>query len=181
MTEIEPPRRGISPRTRIAVVLVVAATALGGAFLLFRGGSDEAGDVAAGGNQTSTTSVAQGSGGVGSGVSEDPCAMEDVADLSGSPYQITVDPDPDPPTAQGTTFEIVVSRDGQPVAGATVCLSADMDEMSHGGTNREADEVGPGVYRVPMNFGMRGSWGGDVLVLEPGQTAVSMPLSFDVR
>lgn len=163
MSETEPQRSpGSSPAARVAVVVLVAAIAFGGAFLLFGGGSDDmASDTSDGGGGT--------------------CEASDAVDAAGSPYQVMVKTDPDPPVPQGTTFRIQVEREGQPVTGATVCMTADMLEMEMDAVGGRAQEVGPGRFELPVEFSMRGAWTGSVVVSETGQEPVSVPVSFDVQ
>ncbi|MDQ3973586.1 MAG: hypothetical protein M3276_04505 [Actinomycetota bacterium] len=39
----------------------------------------------------------------------------------------------------------------------------------------------PGRYDASLTFPMRGRWTGTVKVIEPGQPAVAIPVSFDVE
>lgn len=166
---------------RIAVVAVIAVVAFGAAFLLTGGGDDDqAGpttDVASGGT-SSTTEAAPSSD--ADDDDADPCQVDEVMPAAEVGYEVTVATEPDPPTPQGTTFEVVVQRDGAPVLGATVCLSADMSEMSHAGVSKQAEEMGGGRYEMAVDFGMRGAWSGGLVVIESGQGA-STPVSFDVQ
>lgn len=166
---------------RIAVVAVIAVVAFGAAFLFTGGGDDDqtgpTTDVASGGTSSTTESEPT------SGASDDggnPCQVDSVVPAAEAGYEVTVATEPDPPIPQGTTFEVVVQRDGAPVSGATVCLSADMSEMSHAGVSKQAEEMGDGRYEMAVDFGMRGAWSGGVVVIESGQGA-SMPVSFDVQ
>jgi hypothetical protein len=168
---------------RIAVVAVIAVVAFGAAFVLAGGDDSPTGeaatDVAAGGNDRTSTSQAADED---DDEDANPCRVNDVVPVEEAGYEVTVATEPDPPAPNGTTFQVVVQRDGEPVEGATVCMSADMSAMSHSGVSAEADEVGPGSYELAVKFGMRGQWSGGVLVIEPGEaTAASMPLSFDVQ
>lgn len=179
----------MSPAARIGALVVVTALAFGGAFLLF-GGSDDSDEVASGGGQTSTTpttgTAAEGHGegggghGEGAGGATDDCMFEGATAVEGSPYAVTVQSEPDPPKPQGTTFEVLVQRDGEPLSGATVCIAADMSGMSHAGAAAQAEEVAAGQYEMGLKFGMRGTWSGQVLVIDEG-TSVSMPVSFNVQ
>ncbi|HEV2768069.1 MAG TPA: FixH family protein [Acidimicrobiales bacterium] len=153
----------MSRTTSIAVIAVVAVVAFGAAFWVFSGE-----DV------PTTASVSEVGG-------DDLCGPGSFEPVDGSPYEVTVASQPDPPTPRGTTFEIAVDRDGQPVSGATVCVSLDMAEMSHEASGGQAEETGPGRYQVGVDFGMRGTWEGTVFVTEPGETPVAAPVSFDVQ
>jgi hypothetical protein len=76
------------------------------------------------------------------------------------------------------TYELIVTRAGQPVPGATVCLSAVMDDdMS---VAEEAREVGPGRYQVEVDFDMEGAWEGSVLVTPEGEEPVAVPFYVEV-
>lgn len=160
----------------MAVVVAVGIAAFAAAFLLSRGddGSEPPADVAAG-NRGSTGTSPSGP------APEGACGTREPVEVSESPYRISVQPQPDPPQAEDTTFAVRVERDGEPVSGARVCLSADMTEMSHTGVDGEATEVAPGRYELTLDFSMRGGWTGSVLVAEPGQQSAFMPVSFEVR
>lgn len=162
---------------RIGVIAVIAVIAFGAAFLL-TGGDDAANDdpgtdVAAGGADATTTTTA--------GRPSDPCRVSDPVPIEESPYEVTVASEPDPPSPTGTTFEVLVQRDGAPLEDATVCISADMSSMSHEGVRAEAEEMGDGRYEVAIDFSMRGGWNGRLLVIEPGQPAAAMPMTIDVQ
>lgn len=177
MTDNQPKKsNGMSPAARIVAVVVVAAIAFGGAFLLFGGDSDNSGDVAGGGGGTTA-----GSDGAGAGSDSDTCTAQDAADAAGQPYQVMVTTDPNPPQPQGSIFRITVARDGKPLEGATVCVTANMTEMAMDAVGGRAQEVEAGRFELAVDFGMRGAWTGSVVVSEPGQGPVSMPLSFDVQ
>ncbi len=165
---------------RIAVIAVIAVVAFGAAFLLTGGGgetaTDPVTDVAAA-TSSSTTEAPS------SGTSDDdanPCVVDEVVPVEEAGYEVTVATEPDPPAPQATTVEVLVQRDGAPVAGATVCMRADMSDMNHGGVNKQAEELGEGRYEMAVDFGMRGSWSGGVLIVESGQGA-SAPVSFNVQ
>ena len=93
-------------------------------------------------------------------------------------YSVTMSSDPDPPRAEGTTFHLTVRRDGKPVTGAKVCLIADMPDMQHAGLSRVAKEVSGGTYDAEFKLGMGGPWAASVIVAEPGQPTVSLPVRF---
>lgn len=80
--------------------------------------------------------------------------------------------DPDPPVVEGTTIVIVLSRDGEPVSGADVCVRAEMPEMTHAGIAHRAHEAGAGRYEVETTWGMRGRWSGHARVKVDGETLV---------
>jgi hypothetical protein len=149
----------MSRTATIGVVAVVAVVAFGGAFLAFSG--DDGATI---------TSEPDGR-----------CGPIEAEAVDGSAYEVTVSSEPDPPTPRGSTFEIVVERDGQPVSGATVCMTLDMTEMSHGANGGRAEETQPGRYELSVDFGMRGTWEGTVFVTDAGGAPVAAPVSFDVQ
>jgi hypothetical protein len=79
-----------------------------------------------------------------------------------------------------TTYELTIARDGRPVTGARVCLDAAMGGMSAMSLSDEGDEVAPGRYELYLPFQMPGPWDATVVVDEPGQERVVLPLSFHV-
>ncbi len=162
----------MSRTTAIAVVAVVAVVGFGGAFLAFSGDDEPA----------TTTAGSDGmAGNGGEGGEHGLCGPGEFEPVEGSAYEVTVASEPDPPTPRGSTFRIAVDRDGQPVSGATVCMAADMTEMSHEPSGGRAEETEPGRYEVGVDFGMRGTWEGTVFVTEPGEERVAAPVSFDVQ
>ncbi len=80
------------------------------------------------------------------------------------------------------THVLLVSRDGNPVTGARVCLNLDMSGMgmSGMGLRDEAEEVSAGRYEVLVNFAMGGPWSGTVLIEEQDGRQVTVPIAFDV-
>jgi hypothetical protein len=106
------------------------------------------------------------------------CQMDAVRDPS---YQVefltpfSVDP---------TTHSLRVTRDGQPVSGAQVCMRADMGGMggmSGMGISDVARETEPGVYDVPVRFEMGGIWNGTVIVSIATRKPVKVPIPIEVR
>ncbi len=106
------------------------------------------------------------------------CQMEAVRDPS---YQIefltpfSVDP---------TTHTFRVTRDGQPVTGAQVCMRADMGGMggmSGMGISDVARETEPGQYDVPVRFEMGGYWNGTVIVAAGPRKPVKIAIPIEVR
>lgn len=96
-------------------------------------------------------------------------------------YSVTMASEPDPPRAEGTTLHLDVRREGRAVAGAKVCVTADMPDMQHPGVNTLAREVSAGTYDAELEFSMTGAWAASVTIAEPGQPAVSVPLVFEVE
>lgn len=96
-------------------------------------------------------------------------------------YIVTVESDPDPPRAEGTTFRLTVRRDGKPVAGAKVCVKVDMPDMEHPGASTVATEDSPGRYSARLRFSMVGAWTGSITIAEPEKGAVSAPMRLEVK
>jgi copper transport protein len=96
-------------------------------------------------------------------------------------YTVTVDTDPDPPRAEGTTLRLVVRDGGRPVPGANVCVKFDMPDMGHPGVFGVAHEVSAGRYEARLRFSMSGGWVGSAVIAPPGRQAVSVALRFEVR
>ncbi len=83
-----------------------------------------------------------------------------------------------------TTQTLRVTRAGVPVAGAQVCLRADMGgigRMSGMGVSDVARETSPGQYDVPVRFEMGGMWQGTVIVDTGTRKPVKIELPIDVR
>ncbi len=78
-------------------------------------------------------------------------------------------------------YRIEVTRDGEPVAGAIVCLDVAMVGMSAMGMGGIAEEIVPGIYETSIIFEMSGEWSGTILVSEPGESPVSIPVRFEVN
>jgi len=156
---------GVSPILVVAgiavVAFVVALVAFGG------GGSSKKTTVDASGQINVPTTGVEGAGCTG--------GAPDAA------YSVVMDPDPNPPRAEGTTFHLTVRHDGKAVTGAKVCFTADMTEMHHEGINNEATEATGGKYDAMLKFGMRGPYAGSVIVVEPGKAAVAVPVTFQVN
>ncbi|CAN5218782.1 hypothetical protein BH24ACT1_BH24ACT1_12790 [soil metagenome] len=98
-----------------------------------------------------------------------------------------IEPDPayavevqNAPSIGEVAYRLSVTRNGEPVTGAQVCLSANMAGMSAMGVSDDAVEVDSGVYEVEVRFQMAGSWDGTVLVSDGGAESVAVPLSFEV-
>ncbi len=87
---------------------------------------------------------------------------------------------PDPPSVEGTLFELTVRQGDRVVTGAKVCLYADMPDMSHSGFDRTAFEISSGQYEVDLQFGMGGRWRLALTVAEPGKPAASIRFFVEV-
>jgi len=155
-------KRRVNP---IVIVVGVAVVAFVIAFLAFRGGSKTT-KVTAGG-QISPPSTTATSG--------CPAGNADPA------YTVTMESDPSPPRAEGTTFHLTVRHNGNAVTGATVCVSADMTEMHHEGITDTAKEVSNGKYDIALKFGMRGPYLASILITERGKPPVLATVNFQVN
>lgn len=87
----------------------------------------------------------------------------------------------DQPRMDRLQYRVGVTRAGELVTGAEVCVTTYMQGMSAMATTDTADEVAPGTYEVSLIFEMGGAWKGRVLVKEPGRATVSVPLSLQVE
>lgn len=96
-------------------------------------------------------------------------------------YGVVMSFDPDPPTAEGTTFNLTVRQNGQPVTGATVCLEAEMPDMQHPGVSTVARASGAGDYEAQLELPMVGGWAASVTIAEPGKPPVSVSTDFEVK
>jgi len=72
-----------------------------------------------------------------------------------------------------------VTRDGRPVSGAKVCVNTAMVGMRSMHYTASGKELGPGRYRVPIRFGMAGTYRGS-LVTGKGGGGASVPLTVKV-
>lgn len=150
-------------------VLIVAGTVLVVTivtFLLYSvGGYEESGNLLAG------------------GPTADPAAAPSTACGDGLPddsYSVTLNSNPDPPRPEATTFRLAVRQGSRPVTGAKVCMSADMPDMQHPGTNAVAKELSGGRYEARVKFGMGGSWKASVTIAEPEKPVVQVTVFIDV-
>ncbi len=126
---------------QIAVVVAVALVGFAGAFVALGGGSDTP---PAGPTPTATAPGETDAATDADLAAQLGCRAPTRRDPS---YEARLETQPDPPAAEGTTFQVLVSRDGQPVAGARVCLGAAMTDMAHGGASEEAREAAPRPLR----------------------------------
>ncbi len=85
-----------------------------------------------------------------------------------------------PLTIESNSYDLVMTRDGQPVTGARVCLEASMTGMTGMATGQVARETSPGRYEVMVRFAMAGPWEVNVQVTELGKEPVTIPLSVTV-
>jgi hypothetical protein len=106
------------------------------------------------------------------------CQVEAVTDASYAVEFLT------PFSVDPTTQTIRVTRNGEPVTGAQVCMRADMGgmgRMSGMGVSDVARETEPGVYDVPVRFEMGGMWNGTVIVTNGPRKPVRVTVPIDVR
>jgi hypothetical protein len=96
-------------------------------------------------------------------------------------YAAVVATKPEPPRSAGTDILVDVRHNGQPLSGASVCLTADMVGMPMGGPpNYKARQTAPGTYDVFIAFGMGGTWAGQLVVSSGGRPVLSQPVTFNV-
>lgn len=84
----------------------------------------------------------------------------------------------EPPVRAGAdTHVVVVTRAGEPVTGARVCVA-----LSSGDATRIAQgrETGAGRYRVALRFDAPGTWEGRVLVSDAAAPTAAVPVRVEV-
>jgi len=86
----------------------------------------------------------------------------------------------DEPRIEVLTYRVEITREGEVVEGADVCLSAYMQGMSAMATTDAGREVEPGIYELSLTFEMGGRWSGRVLVEERGQSVAAIPLTLEI-
>ncbi len=102
------------------------------------------------------------------------CAQRAPVDRS---YRVEWDQQP---RTDVSGYQIKVTRSGEPVTDARVCLTSYMLGMSAMAVADVGREVAPGVYEMRLTFEMGHEWAGQVLVMEPGRPMVSIPLHLNV-
>ena len=105
------------------------------------------------------------------------CQMESVRDPS---YEVQIE---EAPEVNLTVYHLLVTRDGEPVTDAQVCMRVDMGgrgNMSGMGASNVAREVSPGRYEISIRLVMAGYWRGAVIVDEGEGKPVGIPLELDV-
>ena len=105
------------------------------------------------------------------------CQMESVRNPS---YEVEIE---EPPEVNLSTYHLRVTKDGEPVRGAQVCMRLDMGgrgNMSGMGASNVAREVSPGRYEISIRLVMAGYWRGAVIVDEGEDKPVAVPLEIDV-
>ena len=85
-----------------------------------------------------------------------------------------------PPSTVHGVQVMAVAVDGTPVSGVNVCVNTWMVGMSGMAMSQPARELGPGRYKVDLQFAMPGRWDANVLVVSGNQSAIQVPVQFDV-
>lgn len=168
------PARSRQPLVLLAVLVVVAVVGFVAAYLL--AGGDEAGEPA-----PIADEATDGAGADNATAGADNAAAGADEEAPAPELDITVEPDPDPPKIEGTTFVVAVTEDGEPVTGAEVSVSLDMTEHSHSGVSDEAEETEPGRYEARLTFPMRGKWAGSARVQAGDASEVTESISYGVQ
>lgn len=75
-----------------------------------------------------------------------------------------------------TSYQVAITRAGRPITSAIVCATLAMTGMEAMGVSDAATETAPGTYEVQISFQMSGRWEGNILIAEPGQRPVGVPL-----
>jgi hypothetical protein len=83
----------------------------------------------------------------------------------------------DPPTVRSNVYRVAVTKGGEPVAGAQVCLATSRVNMSGLGTSTAGHEISPGTYQVLLPFPRPGAFAVTVGILQRGQEPVAVPLT----
>ena len=95
-------------------------------------------------------------------------------------YTVTSRPQPNPPSTPSSAVVVSVKRRGQPVNGATVCLSLDMVAMPMGVSKYLAHQISPGVYEDIVSFAMAATWIGTLVVAVEGKRVFSQSVTYHV-
>ena len=82
-------------------------------------------------------------------------------------------------TMDADKHTLVVTRDGKPVTGASVCVDTAMVGMTSMHYSERGREVAPGRYEVPVKFEMEGTYRGNV-VTEVPDGSILVPLTVKV-
>ncbi len=85
----------------------------------------------------------------------------------------------EPVSVTQTSHDLVVTRDGSPASPAGLCINTEMIGMSGMGYTNKGREVSPGRYKVSFQFGMAGTYTGNVVVTEHGNQ-ISIPVKTKV-
>jgi hypothetical protein len=84
------------------------------------------------------------------------------------------------PRTDLSLYRIRVTREGQPITDARVCLNTYMLGMSAMAATDIGREVEPGTYELRLNFEMGDAWAGQVIVAEKGKPLAALPLTLEV-
>ncbi len=85
----------------------------------------------------------------------------------------------EPVSVTQTSHELLVTRDGSPVTHTNLCVNTEMVGMSGMGYSNKAREVGAGHFKVNFQFGMAGTYTGNVVVDAHGNQ-ISIPVKTKV-
>ncbi len=75
--------------------------------------------------------------------------------------------------------DLLVTHNGRPVKGTRLCVNTEMIGMTGMGYTDSGREIAPGRYQVAFQFGMAGTYRGNVVVDAHGHE-VSIPMNFKV-
>ena len=95
-----------------------------------------------------------------------------VQTAQAGPYQITLQVNPNPPSATQPatlTVQILATSSPQPLTNAHVTLESNMLSMDMGTDSTTAHPQSDGSYLAHVQFPMNGSWQVKVIVAMPGQ------------
>ncbi len=82
-------------------------------------------------------------------------------------------------TKNAKKHTLVMTRDGKPVTGASVCVNTAMVGMTSMRYSTRGREIAPGRYEVPVKFEMAGTYRGNV-VTEVADDSILVPLTVKV-
>ncbi|HET9051195.1 MAG TPA: FixH family protein [Candidatus Dormibacteraeota bacterium] len=82
-------------------------------------------------------------------------------------------------TMDQTNHTLLVTKGGQPVSDARICLNTYMVGMSGMAMTASASQQAAGRYNVPFQFSMGGPWQATVIV-DGKSGQVGVPIQFDV-
>ena len=84
-----------------------------------------------------------------------------------------------PVSVTQTSHDILVTRNGSPAQPTGLCVNTEMVGMSGMGYSNKAREIAPGRFKVNFQFGMAGTYVGNVVVDEHGNQ-ISIPVKTNV-
>ncbi|HWC87131.1 MAG TPA: FixH family protein [Solirubrobacteraceae bacterium] len=85
-----------------------------------------------------------------------------------------------PVSVTQTSHDIMVTRAGSPVVRTHMCVNTEMVGMSGMGYSNKAQEIAPGRFKVNFQFGMAGTYTGNVVVNDPHGNQISIPVKTKV-